>query len=566
MLVFVLLGFAAVALPAYAAFNWVVGTTIVQLGTLFAEKQILYDRFRGLESLMREVSLAETLAGSQAIRDWANDESDADLTRRGIAELEHFRKSFVDHSYFFAMGASGHYYFNDASNAYAGNQLRYTLDPDNPRDDWYYTTAALGAGCHLNVDNDAHLQVTKVWMNCVIREGNTVLGILGTGIDLTAFIREVVNIPQVGVNSMFVDRLGAVQAHRDENLIDLRSLTRSLGDKRTVFSLVDRPEDQAALRQMMDSVARGDANVESEFLQMNGKQVLVGIGYLDKLGWFNVTVMDVDTIIDRRLFAPIGALLAAMMGLVAMVLVLVFKRQVLDRLKQLELAVRRARAGDFGPALAMDAGQSDEVGRLSSAFVEMAVAVSEHTSELENRVRARTSELELLAFRDGQTGIANRRGFAAAFDALPAGRQHGLLLIDIDHFKAINDTFGHAAGDAVVGEVAARIAQAVGREDTCARWGGDEFIVLLRGSQTQDLSVAAHSVMAIISGRAIALPDGRSCRITTSVGDCLIEPSDTIDMACEMADTALYMAKGEGRNRVMIFDRDSAGRPQVGLG
>ena len=69
VLILVLLGFAVVAIPAYAAFNWIVASTVVQLGTLFAEKQILYDRHRGLEALMREVSLAEALAGSQSIRD-----------------------------------------------------------------------------------------------------------------------------------------------------------------------------------------------------------------------------------------------------------------------------------------------------------------------------------------------------------------------------------------------------------------------------------------------------------------------------------------------------------------
>ncbi|HTO28785.1 MAG TPA: hypothetical protein VL017_09360 [Devosia sp.] len=131
MLILVLLGFAAVAVPAYVAFNWIVASTVVQLGTLFAEKQVLYDRYRGLEALMREVSLAETLAGSQSIRDWANDESDPELKRRGIAELEHFRQSFADRSYFFVVGASGNYYFNDASNAYAGDQFRYTVSADN---------------------------------------------------------------------------------------------------------------------------------------------------------------------------------------------------------------------------------------------------------------------------------------------------------------------------------------------------------------------------------------------------------------------------------------------------
>jgi hypothetical protein len=114
---------------------------------------------------------------------------------------------------------SGNYYFNDSGNGYAGNQFRYRLREENPDDAWYYSTLALGDGCHLNVNNDANLHVTKVWMNCVIREGREGAGACwGPGIDLTAFIQEVVNVPQKGVmTSMFVDRQGLVQAHRDQN-------------------------------------------------------------------------------------------------------------------------------------------------------------------------------------------------------------------------------------------------------------------------------------------------------------------------------------------------------------
>ncbi|MDB5613235.1 MAG: diguanylate cyclase [Devosia sp.] len=557
VLILVLLGFAAVAVPAYAAFNWIVASTVIQLGTLFAEKQVLYDRYRGLDALMREVTLAETLAGSQSIRDWANAEDDAGLRQRGIAELEHFRQSFADKSYFFVINDSGHYYFNDAANAYAGGQYRYTVSPDNPRDAWYYSTVALGGGCHLNVDNDANLRVTKVWMNCVIREGRRVLGVLGTGIDLTSFIQEVVNVPQVGVTSMFVDRQGAVQAHRDQNMVDLRSLTAEMSAKRTVFSLIDRPADQQALRELMAAVAAGDAVAMSRFMMVEGKETLVGVGYLDKLGWFNVTLMDIDAIIDKRLFLPIGLLLAAVMGLVAVVMMLVFKRLVLDRLRGLQLVVLEARNGNYGPALAMSSGTQDEIGRLSGAFTEMAVAVSSHTQQLESRVRQRTEELEALAFRDAQTGIANRRGFLTVFSASEPAQGRGLLLVDIDHFKSINDTFGHTAGDAVIAEVASRIAASIGADNVCARWGGDEYIVLLHNTAPQLIRAAAYGVIAAINERPVALPGGDEVLVTVSIGACLAEAGDSIETVTEMADAALYMAKDAGRNRVVTFDPDA---------
>lgn len=563
VLIFVVLAFALVAVPSYFAFNWIVASTVIQLGTLFAEKQVLYDRHRGLGTLIREVSLAETLAGSQAIRDWTRNEDDPVLKRRGIAELEHYRQNFADRSYFFVIDASKNYYFNDAGNGYAGNQLRYAVSADNPRDAWYFATKSLGDGCHLNVDNDANLGVTKVWMNCVIREGRTVLGVLGTGIDLTAFIQEVVNVPQVGVTSMFVDRRGLVQAHRDQNLVNLASLSEDIRAKRTVFSLVDSPKDEAVLRGLMEDITDGETLARSAFVDIGGKPTLVGVGYLDRLGWYNVTLMDVDAIIDRQLFLPIGLLLISVMGLGTIMLVLVFKRQVLDRLVRLEGVVRSAREGDYGPALHMGVGQQDEIGRLSAAFTEMATAVDDNTRLLEARVRERTRELEQLAFRDGQTGILNRRGFAEAHEQAAAAGDYGLMLLDIDRFKTINDNYGHAAGDAVVLEVARRIGTIMGTGDSCARWGGDEFIVLLPGCAAAALRPAALRLMAAITEAPVIGPAGEQMAISISVGACLAERGDNLDLAADMADAALYMAKERGRNMVVVFDAKMQMQPRT---
>jgi diguanylate cyclase (GGDEF)-like protein len=554
VLIFVLLGFAAVAVPAFFSFNWVVNSTVVQLGTLFAEKQVLYDRHRGLAALLREVSLAEALAGSQAIRDWSLDEDSEALRRRGIAELEHFRQSFADHSYFFVIDRSGNYYFNDAANAYAGDQLRYAVDESNPRDAWYFSTKALGEGCHLNVDNDANLRVTKVWMNCVIREGRHVLGVLGTGIDLTAFIQEVVNVPQVGVTSMFVDRQGQVQAHRDENLIDLASLSAEDSGDRSVFSLLDKPGDRAVVQRLMDTVLAGGALAQSDFVSIGGQQTLVGVAYLDKLGWYNVTLMDVDAIIERSLFVPIGLLLLAVMALVAVLLMLVFKRSVLDRIGALERVVRSARSGDYGPALTMGQSPRDEIGRLAATFTEMAATVNTNTLLLEARVRERTRELETLAFRDGLTGVSNRRGFVATHAEQVTGRVYGLLLVDIDRFKAINDAHGHAAGDVVVREVARRIVAALGPKDHVARWGGDEFIVLLPESTPERLKAAAEKIVTSINAASVRFGAKGEIVVSASIGACLAAADDSLEVATDMADTALYMAKSQGRNTVVVFD------------
>lgn len=555
VLVLTLLAFAAISVPAYFSFVWIVNSTVVTLGTLFAEKQILFDRYRGLGALMQEVKLAETLARSDAVVEWAKNETNRERYARGIAELEHYREAFSDHSYFFAIASSGNYYFNDAENNYGGKQLSHTLSRDNPRDAWFYKTLALGEGCHLNVDNDDQLQVTKVWFNCVVTDGQRPVGVLGSGLDLTSFIREVVDIPQRGVQAMFVDRSGALQAHRDPRLIDFHSFTKELANKKTIFSLIDTLADQEALRRLMTEVTSGEVVVKSQFMQVAGHEMLVGVGYLDQLGWYNVTLMDVDTIIDRRLFVPIGLLLLAVMLACALLIAIAFKRRVLDRLKQVESRMQAVKEGDLAPVPA-DLG-SDEIGRLSQTFSSMAATVSDNTKMLEQMVQERTEELQRLAYRDQLTDIFNRRGFIEAFSDVQAkagGDGVAMLLIDIDDFKGINDSFGHLAGDQVVAETAKRIADIIRPTDVCGRWGGDEFIVLINGLGTRGLRSIAEVIRKAVAGPLVTLPDGREVTMTLSIGACLVEASDSIDTAVDMADAALYAAKSQGRDRVVVYD------------
>ncbi|AMJ61212.1 sensor domain-containing diguanylate cyclase [Bosea sp. PAMC 26642] len=547
----------AVALPAGAAFVWIVDGTVVKLGTLFAEKQILFDRYRGLESLMREVSLAETVARAPAILEWAQDENDPDKARRGLAELEHYRLSFKDQSYFVVLDGSGNYYFNDKDNTYEHDRKRYTLSREKPRDGWYFKTAALGSGCHLNVDHDDNLGVTKVWINCIIRRADKVLGVIGTGVDLSQFIREVVDIPQTGVQSMFVDRTGAVQAHRDPKLVDFHSLTKDIKAKQTIFRLLDRDSDAKALAAMMEQVAQGGALVQSRFMQIDGHEVLVGVGYLDRLGWFNITLMDVDKIIDRSLFVPIALLLGTMLLAAAALMTLLFKRSVLDRLARVEGAVQRVKAGRFDDVV-LDRGD-DEIGRLSLALGEMAQAVGDNTSRLEEAVRERTENLERLAHLDPLSGIFNRRGFEQAFAseqnrARRNGRQTGLLLIDLDEFKPVNDAHGHQAGDAVIVEIVQRITRILRNYDICARWGGDEFIVLLSDTSFAALSTVAAKMVAAVNATPIVLADGQAVAMTVSVGACLLAADESLTSGASRADMALYVAKQSGRDTFTVYD------------
>lgn len=566
VLLLTLFAFICVAVPAGFGFVRIVETTIVKLGTLFAEKQILYDRYRGLEALNREVALAETLARSPVIIDWAGNEYDPEKLPRGIAELEHFRDAFADQSYFFVVHASGNYYFNDSEGSYLGDQRRYTLDPDNAADGWYYKTVEAGPGCHLNVNNDANLQVTKVWINCVVSQNGEALGVLGTGIDLTVFIRDVVESDQVGVESMFVDSFGAVQANRNESLIDFHSLTKDMHDKKTFFQMIDTEGDRREFEAMLAGVRQTGINATARFLHVDGTRLLVGVGYLERLGWYNVTLMDVDQIIDRRLFAPIGVLIVVMMLAAAALVSLLFKRHVLDRLLRAEASVRRMEAGDLSARV--EDRHSDEISRLAGALNRMANAVGTDRATLEAAVSERTQQLERIAYLDPLTGILNRRGVVEAFDQGRAraaagqsdqakGHRTGLLILDIDQFKSINDTHGHAAGDAVIAEVAARLLEVTREHDLCGRWGGDELLVVVAKCDVATLRRVGEALLEAVRARPVAMAEGGAIAVTTSIGAHLAGEDEPLDRGASRADAALYAAKRQGRDRMVVYDPDA---------
>ncbi|WP_439886136.1 diguanylate cyclase domain-containing protein [Pseudomonas sp. MBLB4123] len=171
----------------------------------------------------------------------------------------------------------------------------------------------------------------------------------------------------------------------------------------------------------------------------------------------------------------------------------------------------------------------------------------------QDTLRGMMRQLEDLAATDELTGLFNRRHFlrlaSRALDDLRAGRQHGLALIDLDHFKRINDVHGHAAGDRVLQTFAA-VARACLRDgDVLARYGGEEFVLLLPDTDCEQFAACCERLREAFSR---AEPLGvKVSDLSLSVGMTLLTMHDDLDEALHRADQALYQAKRSGRNRCM---------------
>jgi PAS domain S-box/diguanylate cyclase (GGDEF) domain len=162
-------------------------------------------------------------------------------------------------------------------------------------------------------------------------------------------------------------------------------------------------------------------------------------------------------------------------------------------------------------------------------------------------------DMERLVISDPLTGLRNRRGFFSEAEKTFARSKHYpyelvVLMIDIDHFKHINDTYGRQAGDAVLREVAARLQHSLRPTDLIARYGGEEFVALLPRMPITALGPLANRLNAIVRGTPV-LYDGQNISVTISIGAAILtQDSLSLDQLLTQANQAMYQAKQNGRN------------------
>src|SRR5215213_1832107 len=190
----------------------------------------------------------------------------------------------------------------------------------------------------------------------------------------------------------------------------------------------------------------------------------------------------------------------------------------------------------------------DEEERMTAASLAGQAVVALENARLHRMV-------ERQALVDGLTGLANRRQADEALASEIArterlGGPVGLILADVDDFKAVNDRFGHPTGDIVLRDLAETLRENVREIDTAARWGGEEFALILPGTDLEGAAQVAERIRAALAEREILSVDGAPLHVTASFGVATSNPTTTVQQLVEAADEALYRAKRAGKDRV----------------
>lgn len=384
--------------------SWLLHATEARLGESLARNLTQYNEQRVLTPVLRELALAQRLAESELTRRWLKDERDPEKRTLFLTEAEGYRGAFTDHSYFVASTTSGGYYFSDATHR-IGSRPTYLLNPGKPADRWYFETLKANRPFNIAVDRNAITGVTKLWFDVLVREGGRTLGMVGTGIDLTEFLRSYANRPEEGVTPLIFNAAGDVLAYPDLSRLDYQSDGDSGPDTHGVYQFLDRSADRAALRQAMRDLTTRPDETSLLRVRFDGRPQLLTLSAVPQLGWYAATAVNLQAaqVLDRDLLRDAALLTAALLAALLLGLSLIVHRAVLTPLLGLTASVRAVERGE-APA-ALQARTHDEIGELTRAFSAMTRQVQAHTAELEGRIQDRTRQLEAV---NAEVSAANR--------------------------------------------------------------------------------------------------------------------------------------------------------------
>lgn len=260
----------------------------------FVKNQVYIDKHRTLQPIIREIELAKELAKEPAILQMALHENNKVLREKGLETLEKYRSKFRDQSYFIAFVQSENYYYNDNLDRYKSKQPNYTLSKKNSKDQWFYDTIQQNDDYRVNVNVDTVLGTTKVWINCLLKDNGKTIGVLGTGLDLTKFLKDAITNNHDGVRTVLINEDLAIQLDQDAKLIDYASISKKLGEHQTLSLILKNQAYLDLLRKEIKILEKSENEnlVKTLWMEIDGKEYIVGIAYLKEVDWFSVSIID----------------------------------------------------------------------------------------------------------------------------------------------------------------------------------------------------------------------------------------------------------------------------------
>lgn len=381
------------SIAAFSLIYITLDNKIEDLGTNFSIQYLLKEKNRITTPIEREIVLAQKLVDTPTIKKWAQNEDDKSLKKTALASLESYRKHFQSKSYFFVIDDSRNYYYNNKENEFEGNQYRYTLEDNNKKDNWYFTTMKKVDNYSLNVNYDRSLNTTKLWINVIMDDdqGNKI-GMAGTGFTLDQFLDKFLKTNSKFITPIMFDQKGFVQAYKDEEYIKLSAISSSLSkdENKTIFDLLNT-KDQQKIETIMQKLESNPDEVSTVDISINGKKRIAAVSFVPSLNWHMMVLLNPSEFFSFWDFAPTIITMVVSLLLLVIAIIYFINRIVINPINKLTGFTEVIAEGDYNKKI--DIESKNEIGKLAKSFNQMTETVREHTTNLEQLVEERTKKL-----------------------------------------------------------------------------------------------------------------------------------------------------------------------------
>ncbi len=360
---------------------------ITDLGKNYAVERVKSARLQLSRVLDRESALARTLANSPVLIEWMLDEENQEKRRRAFEELGAYRESFSDSNSFVGILSSRRYYNWGTDGKLVSSEMNREVTTDQ----WFFQSIESGQAISFNLDYNVNVDVSRVWINCLVTHGGERLGLAGTGLEITETVSKIVASEGSGTSVMLIDTDGVILAHRDSSIMAKNAKVEEQAEKVSIYDVLDKSSDRHIIQRLMEGADAGKTVVSR--LALEGTTGLTAMTSSSSLDAYVVASLDTSEFLSFRDFTPMFLLLG---GTIILWLVLTtgfMQRLVLKPLTSLTDSAEKIADGHYD--LSIPVKGSNEISVLSSAFNDMATKIRDYTQNLEQMVNDRTSRLRM---------------------------------------------------------------------------------------------------------------------------------------------------------------------------
>jgi diguanylate cyclase (GGDEF)-like protein len=478
-------------------------------------------------------------AHSAAVIDWFSDEQNESKRILAFEELSGIVDELYGSNLYVGVETSCNEYSISQDIIPSNIRTLKTLSRDDPEDLWYFECVETDKDYILSINIDHVLNKKRVWLDYKVVNGNTVLGVICTGLEFSNLLSDLFShYSSSNMRGLIIDGNGIIDmdsAHLDNQGL----LSQNIGMK-----IEDEFSDNSFLTALRNYIG----GIDGYFMKMSAPDVIemstgiyryATIAPITGTNWSVITLTGTSSLLDMSVFLPMAAFMLILLAAFAIITSTSAYRLIFRPLEHLiqSLAWLKENKGERIYGIDRD----DEFGSLSNTIL----------------------DLFTKANHDALTGVYNRRymenSLIRVMDSLSrADGKLSVLMIDVDYFKKYNDSFGHDQGDACLKSVAQALSASITRMgDFAARYGGEEFIAVLPSTDKAGAMLIANKLLDNIRSLKIPHPHNEAAEyVTVSAGVTSgnVKYTQNWEEYIKRADEALYMSKNNGRNQFTYLD------------